>query len=208
MGDLKTLILEALETYKEPTMILKENVQVSPELNYHIENKLSLTNNIFRYFSKKYFDLINEVRELYNLDLIELNEEDTMMVLSDTGEVYYDGEEEIYLDTPFVVEEFLSKEVLDEALHQGKNVTLNRPFRTSGGPKKFAVYVKKPGGGIKKVTFGDPGLKVKNKNKKAAKSFRARHKCDQKKDRTTAGYWSCNVGRYAKQLGLSSSNSW
>ncbi len=97
MGDLKTLILEALETYKEPTMILKENVQVSPELNYHIENKLSLTNNIFRYFSKKYFDLINEVRELYNLDLIELNEEDTMMVLSDTGEVYYDGEEEIYL---------------------------------------------------------------------------------------------------------------
>ncbi len=208
MGDLKTLILEALETYKEPTMILKENVQVSPELNYHIENKLSLTNNIFRYFSKKYFDLINEVRELYNLDLIELNEEDTMMVLSDTGEVYYDGEEEIYLDTPFVVEEFLPKEVLDEALHQGKNVTLNRPFRTSGGPKKFAVYVKKPGGGIKKVTFGDPGLKVKNKNKKAAKSFRARHKCDQKKDRTTAGYWSCNVGRYAKQLGLSSSNSW
>ena len=28
------------------------------------------------------------------------------------------------------------------------------------------------------------------------------------KDRTTAGYWSCNVGRYAKQIGLSSSNSW
>jgi hypothetical protein len=51
-------------------------------------------------------------------------------------------------------------------------------------------------------------LKVKNSNKKAAKSFRARHKCSQKKDRTTAGYWSCNVGRYAKQLGLSSSNSW
>jgi UDP-2,3-diacylglucosamine pyrophosphatase LpxH len=51
-------------------------------------------------------------------------------------------------------------------------------------------------------------LKVKNANKKAAKSFRARHNCAQKKDRTTAGYWSCNVGRYAKQLGLSSSNSW
>ena len=60
----------------------------------------------------------------------------------------------------------------------------------------------------KKVTFGDPKLRVKNANKGAAKSFRARHKCSQKKDRTTAGYWSCNVGRYAKQLGLSSSNSW
>jgi uncharacterized cupin superfamily protein len=85
---------------------------------------------------------------------------------------------------------------------------LNKPFRTPGGPKKFAVYVKSPKGNVKKVTFGDPGLRVRNNNKKAAKSFRARHKCDQKKDRTTAGYWSCNVGRYAKQLGLSSSNSW
>jgi hypothetical protein len=26
---------------------------------------------------------------------------------------------------------------------------------------------------------------------KARKSFRARHNCDQKKDKTTAGYWSC-----------------
>ena len=86
--------------------------------------------------------------------------------------------------------------------------TLNKPFRTSGGPKKFAVYVKSKSGGIKKVSFGDPNLRVRNRNKGAAKSFRARHKCDQKKDRTTAGYWSCNVGRYAKQLGLSSSNSW
>jgi uncharacterized cupin superfamily protein len=85
---------------------------------------------------------------------------------------------------------------------------LNKPFRTPGGPKKFAVYVKSPKGNVKKVTFGDPGLRVRNNNKKAAKSFRARHKCDQKKDRTTAGYWSCSVGRYAKQLGLSSSNSW
>jgi len=208
MSELKNIILEALESYKEPSLILKENVKVSPELQYHIENKLSLTNNVFRYYSKKYFDLINEVRDLYDSDLIELNEEDTLMVESDTGLVYDDGEEEIFLDAPFLVEEFIPKEILDEALHRGKNVKLNKPFRTSGGPKKFAVYVKSPGGGIKKVTIGDPGLKVKNKNKKAAKSFRARHKCDQKKDRTTAGYWSCNVGRYAKQLGLSSSNSW
>jgi hypothetical protein len=97
---------------------------------------------------------------------------------------------------------------LEEAKHRGKNVKLNKPFRTSGGPKKFAVYVKSPSGNIKKVTFGDPNLRVRNRNKGAAKSFRARHRCDQKKDRTTAGYWSCNVGRYAKQLGLSSKNSW
>jgi hypothetical protein len=208
MSNLKEIILEALENYKEPTLILKENVDVSDELKYHIENNLSLTNNVFRYYSKKYFELINEVRELYEKGLIDLNEEDILMVESDTGKsVEVDGEI-IYLDTPYLEESIEDNEVLNEAKHRGKNVKLGKPFRTSGGPKKFAVYVKSKSGGIKKVSFGDPGLKVKNSNKKAAKSFRARHRCDQKKDRTTAGYWSCNVGRYAKQLGLSSSNRW
>ncbi len=208
MSNLKEIILEALESYKEPTLILKESVDVSDELKYHIENNLSLTNNVFRYYSKKYFELINEVRELYEKGLIDLNEEDTLMVESDTGKsVEVDGEI-IYLDTPYVEESIEDNEILYEAKHRGRNVKLGKPFRTPGGPKKFAVYVKGKSGNIKKVTFGDPGLKVKNKNKKAAKSFRARHKCDQKKDRTTAGYWSCNVGRYAKQLGLSSSNRW
>lgn len=207
MTNLKELIKEALEQYKEPTLVLKENVDISEELKYHIENKMSLTDNIFRAYSEKYFNLINEVRELYQKDLISLNEEDTFMVESDTGLfVEIDGEK-IYLDAPYV-EELDGGYTLSEAKHRGKNVNIGKPFRTTGGPKKFAVYVKKPGGGIKKVTFGDPKLKVKNANKKAAKSFRARHKCSQKKDRTTAGYWSCNVGRYAKQLGLSSSNSW
>jgi len=107
-----------------------------------------------------------------------------------------------------ISETWTEEEILEEAEHRGKKVNLGKPFRTPGGPKKFAVYVRKPGGGVKKVTFGDPNLRVRNRNKGAAKSFRARHRCDQKKDRTTAGYWSCNVGRYAKQLGLSSKNSW
>jgi hypothetical protein len=204
MHNLREQIEDALENYKEPSLILKENVEVSDALKYHIENKFTLTNNVFRAYSKSYFDLINEVRELYNEGLIELNEEDTFMVESDTGiSIEVDGET-IYLDAPFEIED----ELLGEAKHRGKNVKLGKPFRTPGGPKKFAVYVRKPGGGIKKVTFGDPNLRVKNSNKKAAKSFRARHNCAQKKDRTTAGYWSCHVGRYSKQLGLSSKNSW
>ena len=109
----------------------------------------------------------------------------------------------VYLDAPFEIEETLT-----EVKHRGKNVKLNSPFRTPGGPKKFAVYVKTPGGNVKKVTFGDPNLRVRNASKTRAKSFRARHKCDQKKDRTTAGYWSCNVSRYRKKLGLKSSRSW
>jgi hypothetical protein len=206
--NLRELIKEALETQLDKTLILKENVEVSDALKYHIDNGVSLTDNVFRVYSESYFDLVNEVRELYNKGKIDLNEEDRLMVESDLGKKVKIGKEYIYLDAPYVYETETEEDILAEAKHHGKNVNLGKPFRTPGGPKKFAVYVKSKTGGIKKVTFGDPGLRVKNSNKKAAKSFRARHKCSQKKDRTTAGYWSCNVGRYAKQLGLASSNSW
>jgi len=206
MGNLRDLIKEALEEHLDKSLILKENTEISESLQYHIENGLTLTNNIFRVYSKSYFDLVNEVRNLWKEDKIELNEEDTLMVESDLGQRVKIRGEIVYLDAPYIVEE--EEEIIEEAEHRGKKVNLNKPFRTPGGPKKFAVYVKSPGGGVKKVTFGDPNLRVRNRNKGAAKSFRARHKCDQKKDRTTAGYWSCNVGRYAKQLGLSSKNAW
>jgi hypothetical protein len=206
--NLRELIREALEEQLEKTLILKENIEVSESLQYHIDNELSLTDNVYRVYSESYFDLVNEVRELYNEGKINLNEEDRLMVESDLGKKVKIGKEYIYLDAPYIYETETEEDILAEAKHRGKNVKLGKPFRTSGGPKKFAVYVKSKTGGVKKVTFGDPGLKVKNSNKKAAKSFRARHKCSEKKDRTTAGYWSCNVGRYAKQLGLSSSNSW
>jgi len=206
MSNLREIIKEALEQHLDKSLILKEEVQVSDALQYHIDNNMSLTNNVFRVYSKGYFELVNEVRNLWNEGKIDLNEEDRLMVESDLGIKVKVRGEYVYLDAPFLMEE--EDEVLEEAKHRGKNVKLNKPFRTSGGPKKFAVYVKSPGGGIKKVTFGDPNLKIRNRNKGAAKSFRARHKCDQKKDRTTAGYWSCNVGRYAKQLGLASKNAW
>lgn len=203
MLDIKNILKEYVEELQETTLVIKEGAQVSEYLQYHIENNLSLTNNVFRAYSNGYFNLVNEVRELWERGLISLNEEDTLMVESDLGKTAEFEGEYVYLDAPVSL-----MEEINEADYRGRNVDLNKPFRTPGGPKKFAVYVKSPKGNVKKVTFGDPGLRVKNANKKAAKSFRARHKCDQKKDRTTAGYWSCSIGRYAKQLGLSSSNSW
>ena len=335
--DINKIINEVLSEIQRPPMKLTENVKISKELEYHIENKISLSENIFRIYSTKFFDLINEVRSLYVNNKIRLNEDDIWMVESNLGEkIILESGEEIYLDAPMYEEDedvielrdtlklgedyhinilkkmggmryfdmeyngvtkrflmgkifnilysrnggligdflvagtphfkrfleldfdyfiFLDKgkpyyfennpdnidynhkdpynrdsflftdkepitknigdkifvedvESLSEAKHRGKNVKLNSPFRTPGGPKKFAVYVKTPKGTIKKVTFGDPNLRVRNANKKAAKSFRARHKCDQKKDRTTAGYWSCNLGRYSKKLNLRSSSNW
>jgi hypothetical protein len=206
--DLRELIKETLEEHLDKSLILKENVKISEALQYHIDNGIGLTDNVFRVYSEGYFDLVNEVRELWNEGKIDLNEEDRLMVESDLGIKVKIGKSYIYLDAPYISETETEEDILSEAKVHGKNVKLGSPFRTPGGPKKFAVYVKSKTGGVKKVTFGDPNLKVRNANKKAAKSFRARHKCSQKKDRTTAGYWSCHVGRYSKQLGLASSNSW
>lgn len=208
MMDLRKLIKEYLKQELDKSLILKGDVNLSEALQYHIDNGLTLTNNVFRVYSESYFDLVNEVRELFKEGKIDLNEDDRLMIESDLGIKVKIGKQYVYLDAPYISETETEEDILAEAKHHGKNIDLGSPFRTPGGPKKFAVYVKSKTGGVKKVTFGDPNLKVKNADKKAAKSFRARHKCDQKKDRTTAGYWSCNVGRYAKQLGLSSSNSW
>ena len=68
--------------------------------------------------------------------------------------------------------------------------------------------MKSPSGNVKIVRFGDPNLRVRNNNPGARKSFRARHKCDQKTDKTKAGYWACNVARYRKKLGIKSSSPW
>ena len=201
---LDNIIKRVLNEELNHPMVLTESVSISKNLKYHLDNRIPLSENVFRIFSSSYFELINEVRTLYNNGLMDVNDEDLWLVESNLGEsVTLDNGKTVWLDVPFEI-----KETISEAVHRGKKVNLGSPFRTPGGPKKFAVYVKTPGGGVQKVTFGDPNLRVKNANKKRAKSFRARHNCDQKKDRTTAGYWSCNVGRYAKKLGLKSSRNW
>jgi len=78
-----------------------------------------------------------------------------------------------------------------ESEYKGKKVELNKPFRTPGGPKKYSVYVKNDKGNIVKVNFGDPKMEIKRDDPDRRKNFRARHNCEDKKDKTTAGYWSC-----------------
>ena len=82
---------------------------------------------------------------------------------------------------------------LNEAEYQGRKVKLGKPFLTPGGPKKRAVYVKNAKGNVVKVNFGDPNMRIKKSNPERRKSFRARHKCDTAKDRTSARYWSCRA---------------
>jgi len=85
MLDIKNILREYVEELQDPTLMLKEGTVVSEHLQYHIDNKLSLTNNVFRVYSESYFNLVNEVRNLWEKESISLNEEDTLMVESDLG---------------------------------------------------------------------------------------------------------------------------
>lgn len=75
--------------------------------------------------------------------------------------------------------------------YQGRKVTLNKPFRTPSGPKKFAVYVKNESGNVVIVRFGDPNMTIKKNIPERRKSFRARHNCDNPGPKWKARYWAC-----------------
>jgi hypothetical protein len=196
------------ENLPKKGIIIKEGVEISEGLKYHKEYDLPLVENVYRPFSDEYFSLINEARGLWNNGLVELCEDDEWLLSTDIGKTAIFEGEEVWLDIPFLDESEIEDEVINEAEYRGRKVNLNSPFRTSGGSKKFAVYVKSPSGNVKIVRFGDPNLRVRNNNPGARKSFRARHKCDQKTDKTKAGYWACNVARYRKKLGIKSSSPW
>lgn len=85
------------------------------------------------------------------------------------------------------------KQYLNEAEgeYDGKKVTLNKPFRNNDGDSKFSVYVKNDKGNVVKVDFGDADMEIKKDDPERRKAYRARHKCDQQKDKTSAAYWSC-----------------
>jgi hypothetical protein len=241
-----------------PREILSEN------LRYHVENKLPLTENTFRYGSKSFLNLWAEARSLYLREVIHVNDDDKE-ILEETDLGNYglyegvqvplglpmleEGEEELNMgdiieinpkefpnfEFPYGTKgeiedinkaDYASDDLVytvkikyidsqgDEAntLHienssqylneteKKKNPPIGKPKR--GGSKKFYVYVRKPGGGIKKVSFGGTtGLSVKINDPKARQAFAKRHRCSEKTDRTKPSYWSCRIGRYWKQLG-------
>ena len=75
--------------------------------------------------------------------------------------------------------------------YRGRKVTLNKPFRTPDGPKKFSVYVKNDKDNVVKVNFGDPNMDIKRDDPNRRKNFRARHNCENPGPKWKARYWSC-----------------
>jgi hypothetical protein len=82
---------------------------------------------------------------------------------------------------------------ITEAEYQGRKVTLNKPFRTPGGPKKSAVYTTNGSGNVVLVRFGDPNMTIKKNIPGRRRNFRARHNCDNPGPRWKARYWSCKA---------------
>lgn len=205
---MRKFISEILEAELKQVMILKESKHdISKSLQYHIDNDLNIHNSIYRYASENHLNLIKEVRRLYNTKGIVLCEGDEDIVNSDAGLFGICENQKVILDLPFEEKETN----LDEATYKGKEVKLNQPKR--GGSKKFYVFVRDPKTGkIVKVSFGakDGGgkLAVKLKDPEARKRFADRHNCEEKNDKTTPGYWSCRLPRYAEMLGLSGEGKW
>lgn len=80
------------------------------------------------------------------------------------------------------------------AIYQGRSIELNRPKYAPKGAKKFFVYVRNPETQqVKKVNFGQRGSRIKKDNPERRQSFRARHKCNEANDITSARYWSCRM---------------
>jgi len=177
-----------------PREILSEN------LRYHVENKLPLTENTFRYGSKSFLNLWAEARSLYLREVIHVNDDDKeILEETDLGNYgMYEGKK-VPLDLPM-----LEEEELEEAEDKKKTPPIGKPKR--GGSKKFYVYVRDKGK-VKKVSFGQAGMSAKINDPKARRAFAARHDCKNKKDRTKPSYWSCRLPRYASLLGLKSSFS-
>ena len=166
---------------------------ISEHLQYHIQNKLPLTENTFRYGSKSFLDLWNEARDLHNNGIIKLDGDDRAIIEeTDLGKSVIINGKTIFLD--LIMEE--------------KNKPLNKPMRSSSGGKAYKVYVRDPKTKkIKTVRFGSGGLRAKINNPKARKAFAKRHRCGTGELKTSARYWSCRLPSHAKRLGMSSSFS-
>jgi len=185
---------------------------LSEGMLYHIDKGIPLMESVYRIESESWISLVNEARDLWERNELDLNDDDLFLISTDAGRYGVYENNLVLLDVPFWEGEFDYEwdldDTIDEAEYRGREVKLNKPFRTPGGPRKFSVYTKNDSGNVVKVNFGQPGMRVNNADPKKARSFRKRMRCDQPGPRWKAKWWSCNVARYRKLLGIKSSNPW
>jgi hypothetical protein len=72
------------------------------------------------------------------------------------------------------------------------DMSCNKPRKSWRVGKKKVVKACEVGK-EKIVHYGDANMTIKKDNPARRKSFRARHSCDEKKSKLSAGYWSCKA---------------
>jgi len=174
-----------LRKIKEKPTTVKEAVE------YHIENQVSFTDNIFRPGSDMFFKIIEEAKKLYaEGKYTPADEYEQDMLNSNIGEKATYNDQEVILDYPF-------EEELNEADDPTDGKGIGKPFRSGGGG---AVYVR-VGDGVRKINFSQSGMQKKYMDPGATRSFVARHHCLTNKDKTSASYWACRWPRFFSNSG-------
>jgi hypothetical protein len=156
--------------------LINESVDISNALRYQLSTKKTLVENIYKIGTEGYNKLIDECRELYENEDLDLFGDDIDLIYEDELGTVEDSD-------------IIFDETLMEAEYQGRKVQLGK--KMPGDVKKSKVYVKNPQGRVVKVNFGDPNMTIKKSNPARRKSFRARHNCDNPGPRHKARYWSC-----------------
>lgn len=220
-SDLRALVQRATGKHGEVHPVIVTKCDVSPGIRYHCDKKVPLRETIHRYGSLEHVGMMGEARRLVSEGKLSVDADDDFLLRTDVGKHgNYEGRK-VPLDLPFIAEDDgwepwhgytdidWRAGSLEEAEYQGRNVDLNDPFRAGdGGSHKFYVYTKNETGNVIKLGFGSPDMSVKAHNPARAKSFLARHNCDTPGPRWKARWWSCNLHRYKKQLGLNFKGRW
>jgi hypothetical protein len=185
-------------------------------IQYHVENKISFTENVFRPGSEMFFEMISEAKRLYTEGKYEPKDEwEKDMLESNIGEIAEFEGQQVVLDYP--IEEGLEEcwtgytqrgmkkkgdkmvpncvPVNEEDKTEGKGI--GKPWQEGGGG---AVYVR-VGDGVRKISFSKSGMKKKYMDPAATRSFVARHRCLTNKDKTSASYWACRWPRFFSNSG-------
>lgn len=218
--DIQEAILQTLnEIYNSgPKLKLNESeVEVSEAFMYHVTNNIPLSENIYRPYTSEWFGLFQEARELYESDFIDLGykdlEEFEKTDIGRFGEYITENGRKVCvpLDCPMeagILAEAMeilgvsknypvipadSNTLAEKKGKKKKDPPLNKPSKNPGSKGgKYRVFVK-DGDRVKKITYGSREMSANWNNPEARKSFAARHKCAQAKDKTSAKYWSCRA---------------
>ena len=128
------------ENVGNPGVLINESVApkeiLSENLRYHVQNKLPLTENTFRYGSKSFLNLWSEARYLYLREIIHVNEDDKQILLeTNLGEYgIYEGQK-VPLDLPMLEEkEGVPHYTKDGKEWKGKTHKMDDGSLMSGNP--------------------------------------------------------------------------